>query len=80
MIAQKPRKIARHAACGRAVKAGASLAFTLLTYRSDSTQSVQTKAYETPAAAAGIEITIKTVPNVYAIAGRCQPSQAECSL
>jgi peptide/nickel transport system substrate-binding protein len=68
-----------HADCGPGVKAGTKLAFTVLTYSGDNTQSVEMQAYKTAAAGAGIEITIKTVPNVYATAGRCQPSQAECS-
>lgn len=65
--------------CGPGVKAGAKLSFTLLTYSGDNTQSVEMQAYKTAAAGAGIDIAIKTVPNVYATAGRCQPSQAECS-
>ena len=65
--------------CGPGVKAGAKLAFTVLTYSGDNTQSVEMQAYKTALAGAGIELTIKTVPNVYATAGRCTPSQAQCS-
>jgi peptide/nickel transport system substrate-binding protein len=65
--------------CGPGVKAGAKLAFNLLTYSGDSVQSVEMQAYKTAAAAAGVTINIQTVPNVYATAGRCAPSQAVCS-
>jgi peptide/nickel transport system substrate-binding protein len=65
--------------CGPGVKAGAKLAFTVLTYSGDNTQSVEMQAYKTALAGAGIELTIKTVPNVYATAGRCTASQAQCS-
>jgi peptide/nickel transport system substrate-binding protein len=61
------------------VKPGAKLDFELLTYSGDNVQSVEMQAYKTAAASAGITINIKTVPNVYATAGRCKPSDATCS-
>jgi peptide/nickel transport system substrate-binding protein len=67
------------AQCGPGVKAGAKLEFTLLTYSGDDVQSVEMQAYKTAAAEAGITISIKTVANVYAMAGRCTAAQAECS-
>jgi len=65
--------------CGAGVAAGAKLAFTVLTYSGNNTQSIEMQAYKTAAAGAGVTINIQTVPNVYATAGRCKPSDATCS-
>ena len=67
------------AQCGNGVPAGAKLSFTLLTYSGQNEQSIEMQSFKTTAAEAGVTINIETVPNVYATAGRCQPSDATCS-
>ena len=65
--------------CGAGIAKGAPLAFTVLIYSTAADQSIEMQAYKTVAATVGVDITVKTVSNVYAEAGRCTASQPTCS-
>ncbi len=65
--------------CGAGIHKGEGLSFQLLTYSGQTQQAVTMEELKSVASQVGVDISIKTVANVFATAGQCTPKQPVCA-